>query len=271
MFLFTGSIQVWSVSGNNCSLLAPHLLLFSRAFVLTIYATFAARILLFLYIKLSALHQSIAEQEAAEISQAPASSSSSSSPPTSPPTHSPYTSHPPSSHLLSFARALLDVVNGGFYCAGPLDTARPATPLDLRSLPTIRYKRGLSRGRVAGEEDVSCIICMMEYEEGDVLRLLYCKHYYHVQCVDQWLMRNATCPQCRATVDKEKGEQLVKERRERRERRRRRMEREARRRREDEEEEEESAATEMHTIAVGDDQHPQSAHDDASHVAVEVV
>ena len=260
VFLFTGSIQVWSVSGNNCPLLAPHLLLFSQAFVLTIYATFAARILLFLYIKLSALHQSIADQEAAEqSSQAAASSSPTAS------SASPYTSHH-SSHLLSFARALLDVVNGGFYCAGPLDTARPATPLDLRSLPTIRYKRGLSRGRTAGEEDASCIICMMEYEEGDALRLLYCKHYYHVQCVDQWLMRNATCPQCRASVDKEKGEQLVKERRQRRERRRRRREREARRVRE---EEEDSAATEMHTPA--DSSHDPAHDDDPSHVEVEVV
>ena len=261
VFLFTGSIQVWS-SGNNCAVLAPHMLLFSQAFVLTIYATFATRILLFIYIKLSALHQSIAEQEAAELS-------SSSSPSTSPAS----LGLSSSSHLLSFSRALLDIVNGGFYCAGPLDTARPATPLDLRSLPTIKYRPGLRRA-AAGEEDSTCAICLSELETGEVLRLLYCKHTFHQQCVDQWLLRNASCPQCRASVDKEKGERLVKERRERRERRRRRRER-ARQRRREVDDEEDAHATELRTVhasSSGPSSHDHSvADDDAAHTAVEIV
>ena len=238
VFLFTGSLQVWS-SGNNCGVLAPHLLYFNQLFVLTIYATFFCRILLFCHIKFTALHHSIAAQEAAEQSQMEPSQPPPSSPSSSPSSSLSFFIPTPSSHLLSLSRALLDIINGGFYCAGPLDTARPATPLDLRSLPTIRYKRGLAGGRAAGEEDTACIICMMEFEEGEELRLLYCRHFYHQGCVDQWLMRNATCPQCRASVDKEKGEQMVKERRERRERRRRRreMERQRRRRAEDEDEE----------------------------------
>jgi hypothetical protein len=217
VFLFTGSIQVWS-SGNDCAVLAPHLLHISQGFVLTIYATFAARIVLFIYIRLTILHQSIAEQEAAEASSSPTATT----PPSS--THS--------SHLLSFSRALLDIINGGFYCAGPLDTARPATPLDLRSLPTLKWRPAMARA-VGGGDAASCSICMMEYETGEVLRLLYCNHVFHKVCVDQWLVRNATCPMCRATVDKEKGEEMVKERRQRRERRRRRRERH-RQRREDE-------------------------------------
>ena len=212
VFLFTGSIQVWS-SDTDCAVLAPHMLLASQCFVLLIYLTFASRVLLFLYIKMTALHQSIAEQEAHEQQTSSSSSSLSSSQ-----AHgfSPFSPGLSSPHFLTLARALLDIVNAGFYCAGPLDTARPATPLDLRSLPTVKYRAALQ----ARGGEAACSICMQEYEEGEVLRLLYCRHFFHRGCVDVWLLRNATCPNCRASVDKEKGQRQVRERRERRERRR---------------------------------------------------
>ena len=168
---------------------------------------------------------------------------------------------------------MLDIINAGFYCAGPLDTARPATPLDLRSLPTIRYKRGLAGGRGGSEEDTACVICMAEFEEGEELRLLYCRHFYHQQCVDTWLMRNATCPQCRASVDREKGEALVKERRERRDRRRRRRERERQRRRDEDEEDRNHPHHSEVQLAQVDGQESAQADDESSaqSVAVEVV
>ena len=35
----------------------------------------------------------------------------------------------------------------------------------------------------------------------DVLRLLLCKHLYHVKCIDMWLASHTTCPLCRADVE----------------------------------------------------------------------
>ncbi|GFO14641.1 E3 ubiquitin-protein ligase rnf38 [Plakobranchus ocellatus] len=46
----------------------------------------------------------------------------------------------------------------------------------------------------------SCVICMNEFEDKQLLRALPCFHEFHVECVDRWLMTNHTCPICRHDV-----------------------------------------------------------------------
>jgi len=46
----------------------------------------------------------------------------------------------------------------------------------------------------------TCPICIVDFEEGDDLRLLPCegKHRFHQQCVDPWLLElSSSCPICR--------------------------------------------------------------------------
>uniref|UniRef100_A0A7S2UIF9 RING-type domain-containing protein n=1 Tax=Attheya septentrionalis TaxID=420275 RepID=A0A7S2UIF9_9STRA len=50
------------------------------------------------------------------------------------------------------------------------------------------------------EDDDSCPICLVEYEKGDELRALPCKHEMHKECLDQWLSSNASCPACRHSL-----------------------------------------------------------------------
>ncbi|KAG0264893.1 hypothetical protein BGZ95_003473 [Linnemannia exigua] len=42
----------------------------------------------------------------------------------------------------------------------------------------------------------SCSICLGEYEDLDELRHLPCDHYFHQECVDEWLKLKRTCPLC---------------------------------------------------------------------------
>ncbi len=49
-------------------------------------------------------------------------------------------------------------------------------------------------------DDVTCAICLSDYERGDLLRELPCasgNHYFHADCVDTWLREHASCPICR--------------------------------------------------------------------------
>ena len=42
---------------------------------------------------------------------------------------------------------------------------------------------------------------MMDFMVGDPIRLLPCMHFYHLHCIDDWLMRSITCPTCMERVD----------------------------------------------------------------------
>ena len=46
----------------------------------------------------------------------------------------------------------------------------------------------------------TCPICIVDFEEGDDLRVLPCEghHRFHQECVDQWLLElSSSCPLCR--------------------------------------------------------------------------
>ena len=46
-----------------------------------------------------------------------------------------------------------------------------------------------------------CPICMMDFAIGEPIRLLPCMHFYHVHCIDDWLLRSIHCPTCMESVD----------------------------------------------------------------------
>ena len=51
------------------------------------------------------------------------------------------------------------------------------------------------------ESHRTCAICMCDFEMGENVRYLPCKHYYHDKCVDGWLKGHRNCPCCRQDIN----------------------------------------------------------------------
>jgi len=66
----------------------------------------------------------------------------------------------------------------------------------IATLPSVNYKSGSSQN---GSND-SCVICRLDYEDGETLTLLSCKHSYHSECINNWLKINKVCPVCSTEV-----------------------------------------------------------------------
>ena len=50
-------------------------------------------------------------------------------------------------------------------------------------------------------ENIMCSVCLEEYEAGEKLRLLPCKHSFHTDCILPWLTeRSPMCPLCKCDV-----------------------------------------------------------------------
>lgn len=52
--------------------------------------------------------------------------------------------------------------------------------------------------RLPKPSDGTCPICLSDYQPKETLRSIPdCNHYFHADCIDEWLRMNATCPLCR--------------------------------------------------------------------------
>lgn len=55
----------------------------------------------------------------------------------------------------------------------------------------------LPRWAHAGETKRTCAVCLESYREGEKVRVLPCKHRFHMGCIDQWLSSRRFCPVCK--------------------------------------------------------------------------
>ncbi|CAD8180499.1 unnamed protein product [Paramecium octaurelia] len=81
----------------------------------------------------------------------------------------------------------------------PIMTIYPKTDIQ-RYLPKQVYKNLITQypGLASSDE---CLICLDKIKESDYVRLTYCTHIFHVQCIDNWLEKNRICPACRSELD----------------------------------------------------------------------
>ncbi|XP_040995188.1 RING-H2 finger protein ATL70-like [Juglans microcarpa x Juglans regia] len=82
--------------------------------------------------------------------------------------------------------------------ADPINIGPGLHEFTVGSYPKLLYSETTQKGASA---DSSCAICLVEYKEKDMLRLLPdCEHLFHLSCIDPWMRLHPTCPICRRNI-----------------------------------------------------------------------
>ncbi|KAL5202750.1 hypothetical protein ABZP36_013702 [Zizania latifolia] len=69
-------------------------------------------------------------------------------------------------------------------------------PAVIASYPKVPF----SRAAAGVDAETACSICLCEYKEGEMQRMMpECRHRFHLMCLDVWLRRSASCPVCRSS------------------------------------------------------------------------
>ncbi|KAK7819025.1 ring-h2 finger protein atl74 [Quercus suber] len=78
---------------------------------------------------------------------------------------------------------------------------------DLKKLPCFDYEAAEK-----GTSCVDCAVCLENFKMGEKCRLLpNCRHSFHVQCIDSWLLKTPICPICRTCIIPLKVEVIISE------------------------------------------------------------
>ncbi|KAM5255321.1 E3 ubiquitin-protein ligase RNF133 [Ctenodactylus gundi] len=54
----------------------------------------------------------------------------------------------------------------------------------------------------------SCVVCFEPYKPNDTICILTCKHFFHKNCIDPWILAHGTCPVCKCDILKALGIQV---------------------------------------------------------------
>ncbi|KAL5221520.1 hypothetical protein ABZP36_026233 [Zizania latifolia] len=105
-----------------------------------------------------------------------------------------------SSHLSITVPRVLFVAEGSespeAYSSAAAAASSPVglDPAAIASYPKVPFFR------TGADADAMCSICLSEYTDGEMLRVMPdCRHRFHVMCLDAWLRRSASCPVCRSS------------------------------------------------------------------------
>ncbi|KAK9704853.1 hypothetical protein RND81_07G015400 [Saponaria officinalis] len=80
----------------------------------------------------------------------------------------------------------------------------------INNIPAFQYKSGdhhhhnnnnKNNNSSNSKRFRGCVVCLNEFEDQEILRILpKCSHSFHMDCIDVWLMKNASCPLCRSNI-----------------------------------------------------------------------
>lgn len=80
----------------------------------------------------------------------------------------------------------------------------------MRNYGIYIFKNGLSLKQIQNlpyyhikqiSDQTKCSICLNDFVINDCVRtLILCSHTFHKNCIDMWLIRNASCPNCKSPI-----------------------------------------------------------------------
>jgi hypothetical protein len=50
----------------------------------------------------------------------------------------------------------------------------------------------------------TCSVCLQEFDFNSTVRKTICAHVFHTGCLDEWCIKNLSCPMCRTEFSREK-------------------------------------------------------------------
>ena len=73
----------------------------------------------------------------------------------------------------------------------------PASDKAIKELKKIE----VNDNNLSNYKNITCNICLENFEVGNILRVLECNHEFHENCIITWLKSNNTCPICRHELE----------------------------------------------------------------------
>lgn len=112
------------------------------------------------------------------------------------------------SRIVLLAEALFEVLDE-IHQQSVVSSSRPAlssigsVPAPIEAVEALPIKLYHKLPNHKNEDDAQCYICLVEYEDGDEVRVLPCHHEFHRLCIDKWLKEiHRSCPLCRGDICK---------------------------------------------------------------------
>ncbi|KAI4367969.1 hypothetical protein MLD38_016590 [Melastoma candidum] len=112
------------------------------------------------------------------------------------------------SRIVMLAEALFEVLDEIHQQSVVLSSRQPVSsigsvPAPTEAVESLPLKSYTKLNNNQNEETTQCYICLLEYEDGDSMRILPCNHFFHQNCVDRWLKEiHRVCPLCRGDICK---------------------------------------------------------------------
>ena len=76
----------------------------------------------------------------------------------------------------------------------------------IEELPVHTFYKNAIDHKIKDGDKVECLICLMEYDNGNKIMTLVCNHMFHKDCAKDWLSkpqytgRPLVCPICNAEM-----------------------------------------------------------------------